>query len=90
MQYWQELENGAVIKENSMEMPQKVKLRDFPGGTVVKNRPANAGNMGSIHGPEDPTCLSTMQQRVAPALCTWRKLACSNEDSAQPKINKKF
>ena len=51
MQYWQELENGAVIKENSMEMPQKVKLRDFPGGTVVKNRPANAGNMGSIHGP---------------------------------------
>ena len=45
------MENGAVIKENSMEMPQKVKLRDFPGGTVVKNRPANAGNMCSIPGP---------------------------------------
>ena len=28
--------------------------RDFPGGTVVKNLPANAGDTGSI--PEDPTC----------------------------------
>ena len=25
--------------------------RDFPGGTVVKNLPANAGNMGSSPGP---------------------------------------
>ena len=25
--------------------------RDFPGGTVVKNPPANAGDMGSIPGP---------------------------------------
>ena len=25
--------------------------RDFPGGTVVKNPPANAGGMGSILGP---------------------------------------
>ena len=24
---------------------------DFPGGTVVKNLPANAGDMGSIPGP---------------------------------------
>ena len=23
----------------------------FPGGTVVKNPPANAGDMGSISGP---------------------------------------
>ena len=26
------------------------KLRDFPGGTVVKNLPANAGDKGSIRG----------------------------------------
>ena len=26
--------------------------RDFPGGTVVKNPPANAGEVGSIPGPE--------------------------------------
>ena len=27
----------------------------FPGGTVVKNLPANAGDMGSVPGLEDPT-----------------------------------
>ena len=26
-------------------------FRDFPGGAVVKNQPANAGDMGSIPGP---------------------------------------
>ena len=26
-------------------------LQDFPGGAVVKNPPANAGDMGSIPGP---------------------------------------
>ena len=26
-------------------------FRDFPGGAVVKNLPANAGNMGSSPGP---------------------------------------
>ena len=29
----------------------KVRYRNFPGGTVVKNPPANAGDMGSIPGP---------------------------------------
>ena len=29
-------------------------MKDFPGGAVVKNRPANAGDTGSIW--EDPTC----------------------------------
>ena len=26
-------------------------MRDFPGGAVVKNPPANAGDMGLIPGP---------------------------------------
>ena len=26
-------------------------LQDFPGGAVVKNPPANAGDMGSSPGP---------------------------------------
>ena len=30
---------------------QKQARRDFPGGTVVKSPPANAGDMGSSHGP---------------------------------------
>ena len=29
---------------------QNQKARDFPGGAVVKNPPANAGDMGSIPG----------------------------------------
>ena len=28
----------------------EAKLEDFPGGPVVKNPPANAGDMGSIPG----------------------------------------
>ena len=31
--------------------------RSFPGHSVVKNPPANAGDMGSIPDSEDPTCL---------------------------------
>ena len=29
----------------------KKPFKDFPGGTVVKNPPANAGDTGSIPGP---------------------------------------
>ena len=29
----------------------KKEFRDFPGGSVVKSLPANAGDMGSIPGP---------------------------------------
>ena len=28
-----------------------LRFRDFPGGAVVKNPPANAGDTGSIPGP---------------------------------------
>ena len=31
-------------------------LGGFPGGTVVKNLPANAGDTGSALVQEDPTC----------------------------------
>ena len=30
---------------------KKTQLRDFPGGTTVKNLPANAEDTGSIPGP---------------------------------------
>ena len=32
------------------------KALDFPGGAVVKNLPANAGDTGSSPGPGSPTC----------------------------------
>ena len=33
------------------QKPNKTKRRDFPGGAVVKNPPANEGDMGSSPGP---------------------------------------
>ena len=41
---------GAGIGHSS-QVHQEYIYRDFPGGTVVKNLPANAGDMGLIPGP---------------------------------------
>ena len=35
----------------AIRLKKKVDNRDFPGGVVVKNPPANAGDMGSSLGP---------------------------------------
>ena len=35
-------------------MTQSIKIKGFPGGSVVKNLPANAGDTGLIPGQEDP------------------------------------
>ena len=43
------MEEGCLIK--SKKIMQIKKTEDFPGGTVVKNPPADAGDMGSIPGP---------------------------------------
>ena len=34
----------------AIRLKKKVDNRDFPGGVVVKNPPANAGDMGSSPG----------------------------------------
>ena len=47
-------------KNVNLPTDEKVKNRDFPGGTVVRNPPANAGDMGSIR--EDPTCRGATKQ----------------------------
>ena len=76
----------------------------FPGGLVVKNPPANAGDTGSTPGPgflgaTKPTHLETMlcnkrchrnERRLESSLhChNYRKRMCSNEDPGQPKRNK--
>ena len=43
---------------------QKNEIRGFPGGAVVGNPPANAGDMGSSPFREDPTC-----RRAAMPVC---------------------
>ena len=40
------------ISQDKGLLVQRRRGRDFPGGSVVKNQPANAGDMGLI--PEDP------------------------------------
>ena len=37
--------------QNQTKIPQKKKMRDFPGGAVVKNLPANAGDTFLSPGP---------------------------------------
>ena len=39
----------------------KGRRKGFPGGPVVKNPPANAGDMGSIPGWKDSTYLGVMK-----------------------------
>ena len=38
-------------KSPAKNFPTEILRRDFPGGSVVQNSPANAGDMGSIPGP---------------------------------------
>ena len=49
------LQNGVIMVslEGSCKTGDGInnKNRDFPGGAVVKNPPANAGDTGSIPGP---------------------------------------
>ena len=38
------------LEEDLCRWSRKGKIRNFPGGAVVKNLPANAGDMGSSPG----------------------------------------
>ena len=46
----------------------KSKSQGFPGGSVVKNRPANAGDRGLIPGSERPHMPQSNRARVPPLL----------------------
>ena len=53
-----------------------MRIRGFPGGSVVKNSPSNAGDVGLM-----PGCGSKIAHAKGQlSLCTAReKLACGNE-----------
>ena len=42
---------NLVVKKKKIPVTFKRNPWDFPGGTVVKNPPSNAGDTGSIPGP---------------------------------------
>ena len=48
--------NGAgtsehPLKRMKLDSSNSTQFKGFPGGSVVKNLPANAGDVGSIPGP---------------------------------------
>ena len=47
-----------LVSDLSLQLPIQC-LMGFAGDSVVKNPPANEGDMGSISGQEDPTCYRT-------------------------------
>ena len=40
----------TTVKSELIMYPSEMAFKDFPGGAVVKNPPANAGDTGSIPG----------------------------------------
>ena len=58
---------------------KKKLLQDFPGGPVVKNPPANAGDTGSIPGqeskvPQATRHLGPLTTATEPVLCNEKPL----------------
>ena len=52
--YFLKLKNGIILfvtEKNTQKLRSKLLLSSFRGGTVVKNPPANAGDVGSSPGP---------------------------------------
>ena len=73
----------------------KICIRGFPGGPVVKNLSANAGGTDRFntwprkipHTSEQLSPFPTTK-RVAPTHNNWRNTPFSEKDPAKPKINK--
>ena len=57
-------------------------LRGFPGGSVIKNPPANAGNVHTIPGWEDP-----LEEEMAThsSILAWRIPWTEESGGLQPK-----
>ena len=52
-----------------MQNRNKLRFRGFPGGSLIKILPANAGDVGSILGQDDP-----LEEEMAthPSILAWR------------------
>ena len=64
----------------------KLKAGDFPGGPVVKNPPANTGDMGSI--PGQGTRVPHAVEQLSPSATT-RESLCCNERSCMWQLRPK-
>ena len=68
---------GSCGSESLVRLPSRFPLRDFSGGPVVKNSPANAGDTGAIpglgttipHSMEQLSLFTTTTEPVPYSLC---------------------
>ena len=76
---------GHKLKEVETSCPgkqnHKSAFRGFPGGSGVKNPPANAGETGSIPDPGRPHCRGATQ----PTRCNFRACAWGEHKAPQPE-----
>ena len=70
--------NSSDLLKTSLTCNQNSKCWDFPGGAVVKNPPANAGDTGLIPGPGRSHMPQSNEAR-APQLLS----LCSRGDEPQ-------
>ena len=62
--------------EKTLKKKKRFIFRDLPGGLVVKNLPANAGDMDSIpglgrpHVPQGNSLCTTTTEALEPVLCS--------------------
>ena len=68
----------------TQEQTLKILLLGFPGGAVVKNLPANAGDMGSSPGPRRSHMLRS-NYACAPQLLSLRSKACALQQEKPPQ-----
>ena len=83
-------------KPRDLPLRSRTDSLDFPGSAVVKNPPANAGNIGSSPGPggshmpqsNKPVHHNYWSPRAwSPCSATRKPVQHNNEDAMQPKIN---
>ena len=67
--------HGRELRFHKSCDAEKKKKKDFPGGAVDKNPPANAGDTGSIPGPGRPHMLQGNNGHV-PQLLNPHSRAC--------------
>ena len=63
----------------------KTSLRGFPGGSAVKNPPANAGDMGSISGPGRSHMPQSSEAHAPQLLGLCRGLGATSSETAGPR-----
>ena len=83
---------GIIYKAPAREPKSVVKIKNktgFPGGSVVKNPSANAGETGLITDLEATAMTSPYSAKKSSSHWTQpEKKPISKEDPEQPKINK--